>query len=404
MSKPTSQSTMEAAQWIRNNPTQNKYKAFKQAFPDSDLTNNQWGRLRYEVLQRPDKDRRYADSGAGVDLAQLVAQQKGHIPGQEVYLQMAERELVSREADQLTVKPVATSEDYERLFTLIEEMDDAKGGLSPQQMQTTFRPPQDGLPIGIAFTGDWHLGAGGVLYKQLRIDLETIRDTDGLYAVGMGDYKENVKPQMKPGNAMYNNAMNEPGLQLRMAIQRAEIARGKWLVIADGNHDAWDFSVAGISSTPQLAQHLGVPFFGEGGGTIFVEVRGVRYAVAVQHNHVGNSRLNTTNAQRRTFDEWPVWENVDVVCLAHFHFNDIQKVSRKGGKCVYLRNGTYKAARTDGGVPRDGYSAKLGLNPEYGVPIAILYPDQRKVVGFSGDDFQEAVAFLKMARAQYKAA
>jgi hypothetical protein len=299
------------------------------------------------------------------------------------------------------VQPPPTYEEYEKVFRLVEDMDEAKGSLIPQQAQTTFTPDDKDMPIAIAFTGDWHLGAAGVLYGQLRRDMEVIADTPGLYAIGLGDYKENVKPQMKPGNALYANIMNEPGLQSRMALHRAEIARGKWLVIADGNHDAWDYSVAGISSTPQLAQHLGVPFFGEGGGTVFVEMAGVRYAIGVKHNNTGNSRLNTTNAQRRAFDEWPNWENIDVICLAHFHFNDLQKVPRKGGACVYLRSGTYKAAFSPGGITRDGYAAKFGYTPEYGVPIVILLPYERRVIPFRGDDFKEGVEMLKTLREKW---
>lgn len=300
------------------------------------------------------------------------------------------------QADRNLAAPVdGTHADYERYFALLEEADELHGQLAPTQDTTTFTAP-DALPIGIAMTGDWHCGAGGVLYRQLKADLETIRDTDGLYAIGMGDYVENVMPQSKAGTALYSGLFNEPGLQQRYAVTRARIAAGKWLAIAQGNHDAWSYKWAGVSRTDELAAQLGAAYFGEGGGTVFAQVGGERYVVAVRHNTAGNSRINTTNPMRRAFDDWPMWgESCDVICIAHLHFNDLQTATRRGGRCVYLRSGTMKV--------RDAYAEGKGFKPEYGVPLVILLPDKHKVIAFRGDDFAEGVAYLNWIRSAYVA-
>ena len=119
-----------------------------------------------------------------------------------------------------------------------------------------------------------------------------------------------------------------------------------------------------------------------------------RYVIAVTHNAKGNSRLNTSNAQRRTYDEWPVWENCDIICCGHLHYNDMHHATRKGGECLYLRSGTYKI--------RDSYAADNGFKPEWGVPLAILYPDTKKVIGFKGNKFEDGVRFLSVERARYE--
>jgi hypothetical protein len=303
----------------------------------------------------------------------------------------AVREAVeARKEPSVQIGPDASEAEYERYFSLLEDADELHGQIAPTRDMTEWTAPDDGLPIGLLFTGDWHCGAGGVLYKRLRADLETIRDTDGLYGILMGDYTENVTPQSKAGTALYSGLFNEPGLQQRYAVQRARIAAGKVLAVAQGNHDAWSYKWAGIQRTDELARQIGAAYFGEGGGTIFATVGGVRYVVAVRHNTSGNSRLNTSNAQRRMFDDFPNWENCDVICVAHFHFNDLQVASRKGGRCIYLRSGTYKV--------RDEYSRAHGFSSEYGTPLVVLYPKTRRAIPFRGDDIETGMRFLARER------
>jgi hypothetical protein len=295
-----------------------------------------------------------------------------------------------------TVKEPPSDAECEEYFALLEAADEIKGNLAPTQDSTEFHAPDDGLPIGIAMTGDWHAGSGGVAYGRLKRDLETIRDTPGLYAVGMGDFLEGVNTEVKARSALYGGLFNDGGWQERMVLLRAKIAQGKWLAIMAGNHDEWQYKTAGITRTDQLARELGAPYFCQGGGTIFAHVGAHRYVVAVTHNAKGNSKLNTTNAQRRTFDDWPQWDNCDVIACGHLHFNDLQVATRKSGRCIYLRSGTYKL--------RDGYAADNGFTPEWGVPIAILLPDEHRVLYSRGDDFYRGVEYLTFLRAQYAAA
>lgn len=292
-----------------------------------------------------------------------------------------------------TVKDPPTDEECEEYFALLESADELKGALAPTQESSEFFAPDDGLPIGIAFTGDWHCGAGGVAYGQLRHDLETIRDTPGLYVVGMGDYLEGVSTEVKAKSALYGGLFNDGGWQERLVLLRARICQGKWLAILAGNHDEWVYKTAGITRTDQLARELAAPYFCQGGGTIFAHVGEHRYVVAVTHNAKGNSRLNTSNAGRVTFDSWPQWDNCDVIVCGHLHYTDLHIQTRKAGRCAYLRSGTYKL--------RDGYAADNGFKPEWGVPLAVFYPDERKVIAFRGDDFDHALRFLASERQRY---
>jgi hypothetical protein len=286
-----------------------------------------------------------------------------------------------------------SDEQVARIFEYAQRISDIGENLAPSARITTRTFPEM-LPIGVCYTGDWHLGGGGVDVRQLQRDIEIIGTTDGLYAVGMGDYVDGVSIHSKAVSALYDpSAVGARGLQNSMALIVARKAMGKWLAIIDGNHDAWSERHAAIGSTRDFAKALGAQYFHQGGGSIHLTVGTQRYNLAVRHNAPGHSRLNSTNAQRRMFDEWPDWQNTDTICLAHFHFNDMHQPPRKGGSCVYLRSGTYKL--------RDPYAANGGFTPEWGVPMVVLYPDSKRVIPFRGDQFETAIRFLASERGFY---
>lgn len=308
---------------------------------------------------------------------------------------LLEAERIANRMANVTVKERPSDEEYEEFFGLIEQAGAARLLLSPTQESTEFLADDERLPVAIAFTGDWHCGASGVRYDWLRRDLELIRDTPGLYAVGMGDWLEGVLTTTKAASALYSGLFNDGGSQEVYVLKRSSICKGKWLAVLSGNHDEWIYRAAGITRMDQLAGELDAPHFSQGGGTIFATVGGQRYVIGVRHNVTGNSRLNTTNAQRRAFDDWPEWENCDLICVAHLHYNDLHIQPRRGGRCVYLRSGTYKVA--------DGYARDHGFTPEWGVPLAILLPDRKRIIAWRGDDFLDALSYFGWLRAEYAA-
>lgn len=290
----------------------------------------------------------------------------------------------------VSVAPKPDEDDIEAYFATLEQAGEAKAGLSRTQQSTTFRP-DDRLPIGVAFTSDWHVGAGGVDYARLRADLEAIRDTDGLYAIHLGDVLENTKPQGKSGPALWSALFSSPDDQIRYAVSRARLAAGKWVAICQGNHDAWDGRWAGIDRLPALAEDLGCAYFTEKGGTVLIEHGGHRYCVVVKHQWRGQATINKSNSQRRAWDEWPwEWQAADVIALGHTHEPLCETVQRRGEPVVYLRAGTYKT--------KDDYGERLGFKAGYGVPVVVFWPGERRFVAFPGERFEEAVAFLRAAR------
>ena len=295
-----------------------------------------------------------------------------------------------------TVTLPATPEEWEDYFASLADADEQGRTLGTTQPSTDWHAPDDDLPVGVLFSGDWHGGAKGVLYRQLDRDLDILRQTPGLYGIMMGDAHEGVSIHSKAAPALYGGLFNSGDEQEMWVRLRLKRAMPKWLAILSGNHDEWVYKHAGITRMPKMAAELEVPHFGEGGGTVFAHVGNYRYALGVQHNHAGNSRLNTSNSQRRMFDDWPSWENLHVATIAHFHYCDLHTQSRKGGRCIYLRCGTYKV--------HDAYAKAGGFTPEYGVPLVVLLPDIEKAIPFRGDDFEYGLKFLAMIREEYRSA
>lgn len=279
------------------------------------------------------------------------------------------------------------------VFRKANQMAEVAYSLAPSRLRVR-KAYDEMMPRAVAFTGDWHVGAAFVDTDLIDRHMSLIRDTDGLDVVHMGDIVEGTTKDAKwIGSLMSIGSVGDRDFQDEMATELMRTCADKWLAVCDGNHDAHLMKVGATNHTANIAKRLDAPYFREAGGTVFLTVGTVEYVIAVKHTYRGNSRLNTTNAQRVMFGDWPEWENCDVINLAHFHFNDMHKQSRKGGSCSYFRSGTYKI--------HDSYSKDQGYTPEWGIPVAVFLPDQRKVYPFRGDDFEAALRFLAHERDHY---
>jgi hypothetical protein len=287
-----------------------------------------------------------------------------------------------------------TPEERTAYFAAVEHASMLRAKSAKRTDETEWFAPDDGLPVGLLCDGDWHCGAHGVAYDALDQRLALLRDTDGLYGVGMGDYHEGVSIHSKAAPALYSGCYNSGDEQEERVMMRLRTpGSGKWIVLTKGNHDAWVERHAGLSRTERLAREIGVEHFGEGGGTIYANVGEQRYVIGVRHNHSGNSQLNTSNAQRRMVDSWLSWDTLHAAVLAHFHFNDLHVAPRHGKRCIYLRSGTYKIY--------DSYAKGGGFYPEMGSPLLILLPDEEKILPYRGDDLDYGLKMLAQLRTEY---
>lgn len=327
-------------------------------------------------------------------LRQRLEQESGISYGQFRTLQAAQMEQ--------QVEPVVTGpdvndppseSDLEAYFSAMEATADLWSDIRPGQKTTTIRI-DDNRPVGVCVVSDVHAGARGVRYDLFRRDLDLIASTPGLYVIFNGDLIEAVMPQAKNGTALFSGLFNSPDEQAAYILLRLsrEDLRGKILAIAEGNHDHAITRWAGVEKLSGIARTLAVPYFSEAGGKIAVEVGNQRYVIYARHQHPGVSQISPSNSSRRAWQEFPDFENADVVVLSHLHFPDTHVTPRKGRDVVWFRSGTYKTS--------DSWAESRGYTPAYGVPMVVFSPHDRQMVPFHGTLFPEAVEYLRRVRGE----
>lgn len=272
-----------------------------------------------------------------------------------------------------------TISDYLDLMT---KMSDIYDKLHSRQTKATVEI-EDDKPIAIALSGDWHVGEYGVDYKKLTEVLEIISHTDGVYHIGLGDYKGNYIQASKISGTF---TQFSPELQDKAVLYLAEkYLQQKSLCWVRGCHDSWDYKVAGKDFVETLAEcTYSINLWHGGEFKIFLNNN--YYEFLLGHKYLYESGLNTTNSQRRYNENFG---GADVVAIAHKHFPDFQEVNHMKRRTIRLRVGSFKVY--------DEYGQQVGrFKGEFGVPIIILFPHQKKMQGFL--DFYEGIKYLKYLR------
>lgn len=281
-----------------------------------------------------------------------------------------------------------TAEDLKEYYNALKNLNNTLDELDTRQTKMSITI-DDNKPIAIAYSGDWHEGARGVDYELFDQDRDILRSTEGLYVVGMGDYKENQSPYIHADGV--NQQTASPGLQDLLVINHVSELKNKWIAMVCGCHDYWDKKIGDKDFITTLtSEDVGDCVNLWHGGGINLKLGDQTYKMWVRHKYLGESSLNTTNTHRRLID---AFGPADVVAVAHKHYPDMQMRERMGQKTVYLRSGTYKSL--------DEFGQRIGgYTGQPGVPVVVLYPDQKKVVPFI--DLKDGVTHLKAVRGRFK--
>ncbi len=255
--------------------------------------------------------------------------------------------------------------------------------------------PDDGGPIAIAFTGDWHVGNLGTDYEALYHDLDLLSQP-GVYYVGMGDYWDNYKVGSKAGAGIYDSVVASPKEQERAAFRLLQRLPNRWLALTRGCHLDWEVVHNGTDPTDRLVEGLGKNVLGQSvanlgyGGVLKLFVGSETYTGLVRHKYGAGSQ-NSTNAQRRASAEYPISNLWDFVTLAHLHFNDLHEPTAAGREQVWLRSGAYKVL--------DEYGQRIGgYEGSPGIPLLILWPDRHLMLPIKGTKLTLGLGILSALR------
>lgn len=278
-----------------------------------------------------------------------------------------------------------TDDDVKNCIKAMVEYQDQAAKLDRKQVKTNIRI-KDEKPIGVAYWGDWHIGAGGVNYRAFEEDLRKIRDTEGLYFIGAGDYKDNYIDGAPPGG-QYEQII-QPGMQDKAVQYYLEQVGEKCLALIRGCHDDWD-KKSGDKDFLEYLSYITDSVNLWHGGEVTIKLAEQEYFWRCRHRYKYQSSLNLENAMRRIME---IQGPCDVAAEAHLHNGYVMARHLMGQYRFMLRSGTYKIW--------DEYGQKLaGYKGKPSVPVVLMRPDRHALLAVLFID--EAIDILSAIRKNF---
>ncbi len=215
--------------------------------------------------------------------------------------------------------------DRKKRFLLKQEASDARR-LIP------IRITIDG-PIGLAHFGDPHVDDDGTNLPLLERHLATVNNTEGLFAVNVGDYTNNWVGRLARLWAQQSTSSRD-------ARQLAEWLIGycDWLYLVGGNHDAWSGDSDPIEWISAQGGALFEPHAARVGLT-FPDKRTIR--VNARHDFKGRSMWNTAHGPSRAAQMG--WRDHILTC-GHTHVSGYQVLKDPASRLIShaIRISSYK--------------------------------------------------------------
>jgi hypothetical protein len=247
---------------------------------------------------------------------------------------------------------------------------------------------EDDLPVGVALFSDLHFGSPLVDYRSIKSDTELVKNTDGFYGMGIGDYHDNWIGKLAH-------------VQREMPVDfDSEIAMVEWwfdelrddlLVVVGGNHDTGRTKMmAGIDYMKRILRGVNVLYDPDEIRFTLTLGKG-SWRFKIRHVWRGRSIYNDTHAIEKDprFGD----DEFDIGIGGHTHrgtlFREFMFHHKRRYACLI---GTYKMA--------DDYAVKWGFprSPNDATGALVLYPDGRMT---TFTDLRSAAEYLDYARGSY---
>lgn len=225
--------------------------------------------------------------------------------------------------------------------------------------QLTITLPGDG-PYGIVFLGDPHVDDDGCDWGALDRHIGIIRDTDGLYAVNLGDTTNNWIGRLERLYAHQRTTSAEARILAAGFIQ--ELA-GKWLFHIGGNHDLWSGSDDPLPAICEAAKATYIPI----GGKITVRQGRHLLHLNARHTFPGNSMWNPAHGAGRSV----MMGNIEhITVCGHKHTTGHMVIKAPNQRiCHALQVASYKLI--------DSYAKEGGFRDNCVSPACMVVVDPR---------------------------
>lgn len=229
-------------------------------------------------------------------------------------------------------------------------------------------------PVGLAFVGDPHVDDDGTDIALLESHLATINATEGLFALGIGDYSNNWVGRLARLYGQQSLSAAEAWVLVEWLVQAVP-----WLVLISGNHDAWSGDGDPIKWMAKAAR---VTYESNGARLGLTLPNGRILRINARHDFRGRSMWNTTHGIGKAATMG--WRD-HILTAGHTHVSgwEYKRDPMTGLISHCLRVGSYKRL--------DRYADELGLpNQTASVcPVVVVRPQ------FGDDDPRLLTPFLE---------
>lgn len=279
-----------------------------------------------------------------------------------------------------------------RMFDALIEYQEAYQELRSERSHVHRRLKDDG-PVIISWQSDLHLGHTETMYRTLKEDCETIRNTEGLYVILGGDLIDNVVTGVS-ARGMHHEQLTTISVQKYLAEELTEyLGAENVLAMLLGNHDEWSEKSDDFDPIAYLAHHIGCPYLGAH-GTVSIDLGSESYSILCAHQFRMRSSFNLTHATKRLWDFMGTSDH-DAVFMGHTHEAASETAPKQQVYRFFGQAGSY--------LRRSRYSSRLGFGESKPfMPGILIWPDEHKVLGIH-DVFRDGPWILEAARARYKA-
>lgn len=272
--------------------------------------------------------------------------------------------------------------DYSNVWSSILDFQHALNEKSIEQSEASIRIKTNKW-IGVAFTGDHHIGNMATDYDTMLKHRDLIAKTNNLYVCFNGDYCDNYIPSSHAAGMF--EALFPPAVQKNLAKDYIESIKGKVLALICGCHDAWSMKASDFDITEYLAKHGQAVYLGNG-GVLWLTIGKQKYKIMMRHKYRFNSGDNATATVKKMFEKCG---GFDVGITGHNHIAAMEEALKEGLdgnlKRIFLRAGTYKT--------EDRYAKQLGFSGgTISVPVVLFNPKKRDIRGFQ--DLKEGIEYL----------
>lgn len=206
-------------------------------------------------------------------------------------------------------------------------------------------------PIGIIYTGDWHLGDAYTDHETWRRDIETIVNHPRLHMIDLGDDYQNVRA-FKNLSVVLNQVLS-PKLQAKLMKSLIDELTDSDTLVAKigGNHDEeFDERIFGERLQDYFLTQMKAPQFSNR-GLVKLQIGDEVYTNLLFHKSRFRSFLRAVHGAYR---EYQLSFPADVVCGGHdhqpgfemfHHYTLARDIGMQfGGESFLMKIGTYQAS------------------------------------------------------------